>query len=75
MSLGMKIVCLCGEDGYCYDDIDSNGDANEGIVRRQGPRLSIRIDIWILPSDTETSAATLSNLSRKSLFGHLFIDL
>ena len=22
------------------------------------PRLSIRIDIWILPSDTETSAAT-----------------
>ena len=25
---------------------------------RQGPRLSIRIDIWILPSDTETSAAT-----------------
>ena len=31
--LGMKIVCLCGEDGYCYDDNDSNGDANEGIVR------------------------------------------
>ena len=25
---------------------------------RQGPRISIRIDIWILPSDTETSAAT-----------------
>ena len=26
-------VCLCGEDGYCYDDNDSSGDANEGIVR------------------------------------------
>ena len=25
---------------------------------RQGPHLSIRIGIWILPSDTETSAAT-----------------
>ena len=25
---------------------------------RQGPRLSIRIVIWILPSDTETSAGT-----------------
>ena len=22
------------------------------VVRRQGPRLSIRIDIWILPSDS-----------------------
>ena len=29
-----------------------------GTDTRQGPRLSIRIDIWILPSDTETSAAT-----------------
>ena len=27
-------------------------------LNRQGPRLSIRIVIWILPSDTETSAAT-----------------
>ena len=26
------------------------------VLGRQGPRLSIRIDIWILPSDTETSA-------------------
>ena len=26
-----------------------------GAGTRQGPRLSIRIDIWILPSDTETS--------------------
>ena len=28
------------------------------VPPRQGPHLSIRIGIWILPSDTETSAAT-----------------
>ena len=29
-----------------------------GLIVDKAPRLSIRIDIWILLSDTETSAAT-----------------
>ena len=31
----------------------------------KAPRLSIRIVIWILPSDTETSAATPCEVMRK----------
>ena len=34
-------------DGKC---LSSKEDATD--IARQGPRLSIRIDIWILPSDT-----------------------
>ena len=44
--------------------IGSNKD-EEGEKNRQGPRLSIRIVIGILPSDTETSAVSPCERVRK----------
>ena len=38
------------EWGGPFNILLSGGDTSS--VSRQGPRLSIRIDIWILPSDT-----------------------
>ena len=38
------------------------------VLGRQGPRLSIRIDIWILPSDTIRVYDILPNKSASWLF-------
>ena len=54
-------LLACGEPlKNLQQNVDIKSTENQKLVLlRQGPRLSIRIVIWILPSDTDTDTDTL----------------